>query len=308
MTESKKKRVESRLFAFKGQQKQVQHEQPKDPYAFKMIEEMRFTDEEVIRLNITLGLTGDMFKSHGVFFTDFMQVENETSGVKSKSQIPIMHQEEESSENDEGMQEMKNEAVDPNPLIANSMKPRYLKRAINKDKILKNFNADIDNFPGVSNIENIIIAAMTDEDNYSRTVCKGVLQIFNKDKTKVLNPMLSSKDIRRIQGIQKLVGAAVTRVELYTKCLTTLLGLGMFLDASQMIGTKRNVIEEELQHCFYDVSKMVPSVDGIKRFLDHHYAEKITPVLATKYTQLIQSIDQSIEIDNSNSIENQLNN
>lgn len=60
-----------------------------DPYAFKMIEEMRFTDEEVIRMNITLGLTGDMFKSHGVFFTDFMQVENETSGVKSKSQIPI---------------------------------------------------------------------------------------------------------------------------------------------------------------------------------------------------------------------------
>jgi hypothetical protein len=55
------------------------------------------------------------------------------------------------------------------------MKPRYLKRAINKDKILKNFNADIDNFPGVSNIENIIIAAMIDEDNYSRTICKGVL-------------------------------------------------------------------------------------------------------------------------------------
>jgi hypothetical protein len=73
------------------------------------------------------------------------------------------------------MQEMKQEAVDPSPQIANSMKPRYLKRAINKDKILKNFNADIDNFPGVSNIENIIIAAMTDEDDYSRTICKGVL-------------------------------------------------------------------------------------------------------------------------------------
>lgn len=78
------------------------------------------------------------------------------------------------------------------------MKPRYLKRAINKDKVLKNFNPDIDNFPGVSNIENIIIAAMTDEDDYSRVICKGVLQIFNKDKTKALNPMLSSKDIRRI--------------------------------------------------------------------------------------------------------------
>ena len=65
------------------------------------------------------------------------------------------------------MQELKNEAVDPNPKIANSMKPRYLKRAMNKDKILKNFNPDIDNFPGVSNIENIIIAAMIDEDNRS---------------------------------------------------------------------------------------------------------------------------------------------
>jgi hypothetical protein len=74
------------------------------------------------------------------------------------------------------------------------------------------------------------------------------------------------------------MGAAVTRVELYTKCLTTLLGLGMFLDASKIIGAKGNVIEETLQHCFYDVSKMVPSVDGIKRFLDFHYAEKVTPV------------------------------
>ena len=78
------------------------------------------------------------------------------------------------------------------------MKPRYLKRAMNKDKILKNYNPDIDNFPGVTNIENIIIAAMIDEDNNSKLTCKGVLQIFNKDKTKVLNPMLSSKDIRRI--------------------------------------------------------------------------------------------------------------
>ena len=133
------------------------------------------------------------------------------------------------------------------------MNPRYLKRAIKKDKLLKNYNPDIDNFPGVSNIENIIIAAMIDEDNHSNLTCKGVLQIFNKDKTKVLNPMLSSKDIRRIKGIQKLVGAAVTRVEIYTKCLTSLLGLTMFLDASNIIGFKRNIIDEELQHCFYDI-------------------------------------------------------
>ena len=199
---------------------------------------------------------------------------------------------------------MKHEAVDPNPLIANSMKPRYLKRAFNKDKVLKNFNPDIDNFPGVSNIENIIIAAMTDEDDYSRVICKGVLQIFNKDKTKVLNPMLSSKDIRRIQGIQKLLGAAVTRVELYTKCLTTLLGLGMFLDGSKMIGYKKNIIEEELQHCFYNVSKMVPSVDGLKRFFEFYYPEKVTPVSSQQNLNQQQNSEVlTVELDNSNSNE-----
>ena len=48
----------------------------------------------------------------------------------------------------------------------------------------------------------------------------------------------------------------------------------MFLDASKIIGFKRNIIDEELQYCFYDVQKMAPSVEGIKRFLDFHYGEK----------------------------------
>jgi hypothetical protein len=161
-----------------------------------MIEEMRFTDEEVIRMNITLGITGDMFKSLGVFFTDFMQIENESQGIKNKNQVQI--EIDDTSSDDTDMLGIKNEYCDPTQLIANSMKPRYLKRAINKDKTLKGFNPDIDNFFGVTNIENFIIAAMTDEDDWGNHVCKGVVQIFNKDKTKVLNPMLSSKDIRRI--------------------------------------------------------------------------------------------------------------
>lgn len=45
-------------------------------YAFKMVDEMRFTDEEVIRINITLGITGDMFKSCGIFYIDFMAQED----------------------------------------------------------------------------------------------------------------------------------------------------------------------------------------------------------------------------------------
>ena len=115
--------------------------------------------------------------------------------------------------------------------------------------------------------------------------------------------MLSSKDIRRIQGIQKLVGAAVTRVEIYTKCLTSLLGLTMFLDASNIIGFKRNIIDEELQHCFYDIQKMAPSVEGIKRFLDFHYGEKPDINKSGSQSQIQQ--EQQNEGDHNNSkIEN----
>jgi len=48
-----------------------------DPYSFKMTEEMKFTEDDIIRMNITLGITGDMFRSHGVFYTDFMQTAHE---------------------------------------------------------------------------------------------------------------------------------------------------------------------------------------------------------------------------------------
>ena len=74
--------------------------------------------------------------------------------------------------------------------------------------------------------------------------------------------------------MQKLLGAAVTRAELFQRCLTTMLGMGMEIGESQMVGPKRNVIEEELSHAYYDVSNMVPSLDSIKRFLEFYYPEK----------------------------------
>jgi hypothetical protein len=42
-----------------------------------MTDEMKFTEDDIIRMNITLGITGDMFRSHGVFYTDFMQTAHE---------------------------------------------------------------------------------------------------------------------------------------------------------------------------------------------------------------------------------------
>lgn len=41
-----------------------------------MVEDMRFTEEEIIRMNITLGITGDMFRDRGVFYTDFLAATN----------------------------------------------------------------------------------------------------------------------------------------------------------------------------------------------------------------------------------------
>ena len=154
------------------------------------------------------------------------------------------------------------------------MKPGYLTTAIHKDKHLKAYNADIDNFPGVRNIENFIIAAMTDEEDNGKLKSKGIIQIFNKDKTRVLNPWLQPRDIRRIQAMQKLLGSAITKAELFQKCLTTLLGIGMEVGESNMIGPKKNVFEDERAHAYYDVSNLVPSLDGIKRFLEFYYPEK----------------------------------
>jgi hypothetical protein len=224
-----------------------------------MVEDMRFTEEEVIRMNITLGITGDMFKEHSVFYTDFLAMANNEDKNKrrrkTKKTVNL-----DTSSGEESHPEDR-ETVDPTILIANSMKPQYLKRAIQKDKKVKGFNPDIDNFPGVRNIENFIIAALIDETDDHQTVTKGIIQIFNKDRTRVLSPQLTTRDIRRIEGIQKLLGAAITRAEIYSTCLTTLLGLGLFLDNSKIIGVKTNIIDDEFIHSLYDIANMVTPLD-----------------------------------------------
>ncbi len=139
----------------------ITHSDLKADYSFKMVDEMRFTDEEVIRMNITLGVTGSMFNNKGIFFTDFLK---ESDGQNKKVQRDKMEQLRYSSE-DDSEPEIGEEAIDPSKLIANSLKPQYLKRAIKRDQKVIEFNPDIDNFPGVTNIENLIICAMTDEDD-----------------------------------------------------------------------------------------------------------------------------------------------
>jgi hypothetical protein len=52
-----------------------------------MTDEMKFTEDDIIRMNITLGITGDMFRSHGVFYTDFMQTAHEKNKLAGKPAV-----------------------------------------------------------------------------------------------------------------------------------------------------------------------------------------------------------------------------
>ena len=75
-------------------------------------------------------------------------------------------------------------------------------------------------------------------------------------------------------AIQQLLGAAVSRTEVYSTCLTTLLGLGMFLDDSKLIGSRSSVIDDEFIHSLYDVANMVSPLDSIRRHLDYYVPDR----------------------------------
>ena len=205
-----------------------------------MVEDLRFTDEEIIRLGVNLGITGKLFKSKGLFFADFLTPKDDTANDK---------------ESEEGNQ---------SGIIQSG-----------GDKRIVGFNSDIDNLSGIRNIEGYILAAMTDINDLGQQNCKGVIQIYNKDRSKVLDNTLSMSDAIRIKALQKLLGAAVTRSEVYSTCLTTLLGLGMFMETSQVMGTKHNIIDDEFIHSLYDIANMVSPMEAVRRHLDNYNADKI---------------------------------
>jgi hypothetical protein len=91
-----------------------------------MTEEMKFTEDDIIRMNITLGITGDMFRSHGVFYTDFMQ----TAQMKKVGKSPHHSDDEDEDDPEDNEDDQNDERVDPTKELVNSLKPNYLKTAI----------------------------------------------------------------------------------------------------------------------------------------------------------------------------------
>lgn len=51
-----------------------------------MVEDLRFTDEEIIRLGVNLGITGKLFKSKGLFFADFLTPKEDTANDKESEE------------------------------------------------------------------------------------------------------------------------------------------------------------------------------------------------------------------------------
>lgn len=115
-----------------------------------MLEEMRMTDDQILRMNISLGVSGEVFKEMNVFSTDFMAIHDHDG------------EDEDDSQDDEFRAVRGQLGVSRH--LKNSLKPVYIHRINDHHKIV-GFNSDIDNFPGVPNIENFLIAAMTDEDD-----------------------------------------------------------------------------------------------------------------------------------------------
>lgn len=60
---------------------------------------------------------------------------------------------------------------------------------------------------------------MIDHDDIGIQKCVGVIQLYNKDRK------ITSEDIKRIESIQRFLGAAVTRVGLITSSLTVMIGI-----------------------------------------------------------------------------------
>ena len=204
-------------------------------------------------MSVNLGITGKLYKSKGLFYVDYLS--NKAEADATDDEI-----EDEDSEGEV------------------SKVRKSMTRRVHTDKRAVGFNSDIDNLAGVRDIQNFILAAMIDDNDQGVLECKGVIQIFNKDPTRVVNPQLSQRDIHRIEAIQKLLGAAVTRSEVYSNCLSTLMGLGMFLEESSVVGSKSIADHDEFIHSMYDCANIVQPMEAVRRHLDSYNANMIDRV------------------------------
>ena len=73
------------------------------------------------------------------------------------------------------------------------------------------FNKKIDNFMELEAIDNLVISSIQDEEQLGKTRPVGILQLFNRVASDILND-----DLVRIHYIRKLIGAMMIKCEMYS--------------------------------------------------------------------------------------------
>ncbi|CDW73584.1 UNKNOWN [Stylonychia lemnae] len=199
-------------------------------------DELIFPDDAVVRFPATVGITGDVFKNHGIIFNNhFSSNPNQDQLQKTGGQ---------------------------NPSTNTSLKS--IGSSFNQKKKSNGFNSDVDNYIGVKQIKNFLIASINDYDESEQRYSMGVIQFFNKDRP------ISDEDQIRIIALQRFLGASVSRVKVFTGSLTVMVGLNMIMDQqSQDLAN----LEGEVNAHLTEIGQIMLPFEGLRKHLDGYWNE-----------------------------------
>lgn len=81
------------------------------------------------------------------------------------------------------------------------------------------FTASTENFLNIKNIHNMVVTSITDEEVLGDARSVGSLQFVNRHYGD-----LQEYDVRRVEAVRKLVGAALVKCEYFSETLQAVLG------------------------------------------------------------------------------------
>ena len=106
-------------------------------------------------------------------------------------------------------------------LQASPAKYRKIQTKRQEEKSYVQFVQDIDNFAGVKNIKNYLIAAIKDDGYDISDDSVGVLQLHNR----IEDRRITKEDAARIEWIARFAGALTRKCQCITSCLMLVIGL-----------------------------------------------------------------------------------
>ena len=92
------------------------------------------------------------------------------------------------------------------------------------------FNRKIDNFMEIEIIDNMVISSIQDEEIVGTTRPVGVLQLFNRVASDILQD-----DVARVHYIRKLIGAMMVKCEMHAISLELTCGMARNQDVANQL-------------------------------------------------------------------------